>query len=190
MLVPVNPYFCAMPPVSAETEKTSPARESSGFSMVELLVVVMVILVIAAIAIPSLVHARMKANEAAAVASMKSIQTAESLYTNSYPEEGFSPSLAKLGPNGSDCENPGPNNACIIMDETLTSGMKNGYIFELLGDGKRPSGAYKLTATPESAGFSGSCGFSSSESGEIVRVSPNGSSSGSRLAMEGGSGCQ
>jgi type IV pilus assembly protein PilA len=159
--------------------------------MVELLVVVMVILVIAAIAIPSLVHARMKANEAAAVASMKTIQTAEALYANNYPDEGFAPSLAKLGPNGSDCETPGPSNACIIMDETLASGMKNGYIFELLGDGKRPSADYSLTATPESVGFSGSCGFSSSQSGEIVRVSPNGRSGGSRLAMDPGvSGCQ
>jgi hypothetical protein len=132
----------------------------------------------------------MKANEAAAVASMKTIQTAETLYTNNYPEEGFSPSLAKLGPNGSDCENPGPNNACIIMDESLTSGMKNGYIFELLGDGKRPSANYSLTATPESPGFSGSCGFSTSQSGDILRVSPNGSSGGSRLAMDGGGACQ
>lgn len=177
-----------MSPVSVKTEKKLLSTTPTGFSLVELLVVVMVILVIAAIAIPSLVHARMKANEAAAVASMKTIQTAETLYATQYPDEGYSPSLAWMGPNGSDCENPGPRGACIIMDETLASGFKSGYIFDLVGDGQRPSANYTLTATPQSTGFSGGCSFTSGQSGEIVRSSPDGSSQG-RIAMGGSSGC-
>lgn len=176
-----------MPPVSAKTEKRT-ARRLSGFSMVELMVVVMVILVIAAIAIPSLLQARIKANEAAAMASMKTVETAETLYSAEYPEEGFSPNLVWLGPNGSDCERPGSKNACIIMDETLLSGLKGGYIFELVGDGKKPSASYTLSAKPESTGFSGSCSFTTGPSGEIVRVSPDSGAQG-RVSMGGSSGC-
>jgi type IV pilus assembly protein PilA len=159
---------------------------ATGFSLVELMVVVMVVLVIAAIAVPSLLHARMRANEAAAVASMKTIQTAETLYALEYPEVGYAPNLARLGSNGSDCEKPGPSNACLIMDETLTGGLKSGYVFEIMGDGKTPSADYSLTATPESAGVSGRCGFSSSQSGE-VNVIPTGGGQG-RFAM-GSAGC-
>lgn len=160
----------------------------SGFSLVELLVVVMVILVIAAIAIPSMVQARMQANEAAAVASMKTIQTAEALYANEFPDEGYAPAMQQLGPNGSDCDPPGKNNSCIIMDESLISGLKNGYVFQLTGDGKKPSADYTVTAMPASTGFSGRCGFSSGQSGDIVKVLPSGSGTG-RLAISTGGGC-
>jgi prepilin-type N-terminal cleavage/methylation domain-containing protein len=189
MLVRRN-YFCAMSPVSASAKTKNSARSSHhfGFSLVELLVVVMVILVIAAIAIPSLLQARIKANEAAAVASMKTIEYAETMYSSEYPEEGFSPNLVWLGPNGSDCEKPGPKSACIIMDETLLSGLKNGYIFELLGDGKTPSASYTLTAKPESAGFSGNCSYTSGPSGDLVRTAPDSGSQG-RLSMGGSGGC-
>ena len=79
--------------------------QSPGFSLVELLVVVMVILVITAIAIPSFVQARMKANEASAVSSMHTIQTAEFMYSESYPDHGYAKRLADMGANGSDCKN-------------------------------------------------------------------------------------
>ncbi len=85
--------------------------------------VVMVILIIAAIAIPNLIHGKMRANEAAAVASVKTIHTAETLYFNTYPGCGiFASSLANLGSHGSTCEKPTSTSACLIMDEALTSG--------------------------------------------------------------------
>ena len=120
---------------------------SRGFSLVEILVVVMVILIIAAIAIPNLVQSKMRANEAAAVASVKNINTAETLFLNSYPEVGYSSNLANLGSNGSSCDKPTRTNSCIIMDDALTSGLKSGYIFELLNDGKTPSRAYTIKST-------------------------------------------
>ena len=177
-----------MSPVSEKTKNSARTLPLCGFSLVELLVVVMVILVIAAIAIPSLLQARIKANEAAAVASMRTIETAETLYSAEYPEQGFSPSLIWLGPDGSDCDRPGPKSACIIMDETLLSGLKGGYIFELLGDGKTPSASYTLSAKPESAGFSGNCSFTSGPSGEIVRATPDSGSQG-RFSIGGSGGC-
>jgi type IV pilus assembly protein PilA len=68
-----------------------------GFSMIELLIVVAVILIIAAIAIPNLIRARISANQSSAVASMRSISTAEVQYQSNYPLVGFSYSLVQLG---------------------------------------------------------------------------------------------
>jgi type II secretory pathway pseudopilin PulG len=150
----------------------------------------MVILIIAAIAIPNLVHGKMRANEAAAVVSVKTIHTAEVLYNNTYPDVGYSANLANLGSNGTSCERPTSTNACIIMDEALTSGLKSGYIFELVGDGNKPSASYSLSASPES-GISGRCTVSSNESGEVHFSVPGGtiSSGGKSLGSGSGGGC-
>src|SRR6476660_1588275 len=86
-------YLCAMPTVRTKGAVRTRDSRFDGFSLVEVLVVVMVILIIAAIAIPNLVHGKMRANEAAAVSSVKTINTAELMYSGSYPEVGFSSSL-------------------------------------------------------------------------------------------------
>ena len=164
----------------------------AGFSLVEILVVVMVLMVIAAIAIPNLVHGKMRANEAAAVASVKTINTAEYMYHDAYPEVGYSSSLANLGSHGSTCEQPSSTNACLIMDEALTSGIKSGYIFEVVGDGNKPAAAYTVTASPESS-VSGSCSISSSQSGEVRIAGPGAPTSGGgskSVGANGDSGCE
>jgi type IV pilus assembly protein PilA len=142
-----------------------------GFSMVEALVVVMIILVIAAISIPNMLQARIKANEGAAVASLHTIQTAQTLYFDTYPDVGYASLLADLGSHGTDCQRPGKTNACIIMDEALTSGLKNGYMFGILTDGSKPATAYTATATPQALGSSGHCSYTSNQSGAIQVVS-------------------
>src|SRR5262252_9345552 len=108
-----------MPMVRSQSAIKTAGRKPAGFSLVEILVVVMVILIIAAIAIPNLVHGKMRANEAAAVASVQTIHTAEVLYNNAYPEVGYSSNLKNLGSNGSNCEKPTSLAACLIMDEAL-----------------------------------------------------------------------
>ena len=158
----------------------------------ELLVVVMIILVIAAIAVPTFLHARMKANEASAVASMKAIQTAEAAYNSAYPAVGYSGSLINLGRHGSTCETPGPTNACLIMDDVLVSGIKDGYLFEIVSDGNTPSMSYIVTGVPISPGVTGGCGFSGGASGQLTAsvTSGSGSSGSGRSAFGGGSsGC-
>lgn len=137
----------------------------SGFSVIELLVVVAIILLIAAIALPHLFGARKKANEASAVASISAIQTAEAIYQNTYPAKGYSASLINLGNNGSTCETTSPTNAC-LLDPVLSSGFKDGYLFDLLGDGNVPDQSYTVTATPQSSS-AGECTFSSDQSGSI-----------------------
>lgn len=178
-----------MPQVSKQADRKTATR--GGFSLVELMVVVMVILVIAAIAIPSLVHARMRANEASAISSMRAIRTAELIYEDTYPDEGFSDNLIKLGPNGSDCTRVGKTNSCLLMDENLAAGLKSGYIFDLTGDGSKPSAGYTVTATPESNGVSGRCSFGSDATGQITIKDASAGGSGGTFSVNsgGGGGC-
>ena len=69
-------------------------RKQNGFSLIELLIVVAIILIIAAIAIPNLMRARMAANESSAVSSLRTINTGEITYQSTYPTVGFAPNLA------------------------------------------------------------------------------------------------
>src|SRR5258708_33542006 len=72
-------------------------RSTKGFSLVELLIVVAIILIIAAIAIPNLLHARISANEASAVGSISAIKSSEVTYSSGYPTVGYSPNIGSLG---------------------------------------------------------------------------------------------
>ena len=99
-------------------------RKMKGFSLIELLIVVAIILVIAAIAIPNLMRARMAANDSSAAASVRSIATAEIGYIAAYPSSGFPPVLAALG-GAAPCT-PGTLTACLIDDFLATNGGGNG----------------------------------------------------------------
>ena len=181
-----------MPRVRTQSGIRNANPRLAGFSLVEVLVVVMVLMVIAAIAIPNLVHGKMRANEASAVASVKTINTAEYMYNNAYPDVGYSSSLANLGSNGSTCETPTSTNGCLIMDEALTSGIKSGYVFEIVGDGNKPTVTYTVSASPESA-VSGRCSISSSQGGEVRISGPNASSGGGgdkSVGASGNDGCE
>lgn len=179
-----------MPRVKTQDAIRTTNPRLAGFSLVEILVVVMVIMIIAAIAIPNLVHGKMRANEAAAVASVKTINTAEFMYHDAYPQVGYSSNLAKLGSNGSSCDQPSSTNACLIMDEALTSGIKSGYVFEIVGDGNNPTISYSVNASPES-GVSGRCSISSNQSGDIRLFIPGTPIPGGGRSVGGSSsGCE
>lgn len=152
--------------------------------MVELTVVVMVILLIVAIAIPNMMEARMKAHEAAAIASIRTIDTAEAMYTFTYPDVGFAASLPVLGSNGTDCSSPGKSSSCIIKDEALAGGFKDGYSFVVTGDGNVPDASYTVSASPAGAA-SGRCSFSGDQTG-LVRGTPVNSGVGSKFTLAGG----
>src|ERR687888_1373438 len=74
-------------------------RKQCGFSLIELLIVVAIILVIAAIAIPNLLRSRIAANEASAVGTLRVLNVAQMTYAATYPQKGFAPDLARLGPS-------------------------------------------------------------------------------------------
>jgi type IV pilus assembly protein PilA len=144
-----------------------------GFSLIELLVVVSVILVIAAIAIPNLLRSRMAANEASAVASLRSINTSQVVYQSTYGP-GFAPNLLDLSDGGTptNCLAPTPPTAtssCLI-DAVLASGTKSGYKFTYTPvSGGAAVTSYTVNGDPTTAGGSGQRHFFTDDT-LVIRV--------------------
>lgn len=149
-------------------------RKQKGFSLIELLIVVAIILIIAAIAIPNLLRARIAANESSAVSSIRTMNTAQVSYQSTYPAVGYSATIAALGPGavGTVCPAGGPlsTNACLI-DSVLSNAIsaataKSGYYFGL---GTVAAGGLNLGYTFGGAAASfnqtGVRGFCSNEDG-------------------------
>jgi type II secretory pathway pseudopilin PulG len=135
--------------------------------LIELLIVVAIILIIAAIAIPNFMRSRMAANEAAAVAACKKITTAQVVYATTYGR-GFSQLLAELGPPLPG-QQPTANRAA-LLDEVLTSGQKHGYIFSYApidSDGDTIPEAFTINADPIIPGTSGNRHFFIDQSGVV-----------------------
>jgi len=156
--------------------------KQDGFSLIELLIVVAIILIIAAISIPNLLRSRMAANEASAVGSIRTMNTAGITYDSIYGN-GFPPSLAAVGTTtGSavSCTN------AELVDSVLTGGTKSGYNFALnhgqmiltsasssCSGGYGYSDGYTVTATPITTGTTGQRGFCSDASG-VIRFNASG----------------
>ena len=142
--------------------------KQKGFSLIELLIVVAIILIIAAIAIPNLLRARIAANESAAVAALRTLNTAQISYNSAYPTVGFASTMAALA--GTSCTPPGSSGACLI-DTQLAGGTKSGYSFSLSGVTGTPAGTYQVIAQPTSPNQTGVryfCSFADA----VVRVNP------------------
>jgi len=175
---------------SARKDNPPQIKASRGFSLIELLIVVAIILIIAAIAIPNMLRSRMSANQASAVANLRTVTTASVSYWVTY-SNGYPASLAILG-------GPGPGatcNAAVLVDQIITAApnQKSGYQFAFTGDqgnvANPPAGCtpgflgFFATAAPLTPGVTGNMSYCSSEPG-IIHVDTTGAAAGTSAACD------
>ena len=141
-----------------------------GFSLIELLIVVAIILVLAAIAIPSLLRSRINANEASAVASIRTIHTAQVTYQVAYPATGYADALTKLAMPASG--GTVDSSAAGLLDWVLGCATqpcaKSGYMFQVTNAVGTPVTAYEIDAFPGVVGQTGNRGFCSDSLSKVM----------------------
>jgi prepilin-type N-terminal cleavage/methylation domain-containing protein len=150
-------------------------RKQKGFSLIELLIVVAIILIIAAIAIPNLMRAKMAANDSSAAASERSIVTGEVAYYAAFPTLGYTSLVTLGGAIGAACT-PATNTACLIDSNLANNGTpansgKSGYLFAAAGVGAAPSTEFLTSGYPISA-TTGSKSYCAVDDGVVRTMAP------------------
>ena len=149
-------------------------NRQKGFSLIELLIVVAIILIIAAIAIPNLLRSKMAANEASAVGSLRSINTACVTYSTTYGT-GYPAAMSNLGPAATASAAAADLIDSVLANATAATTPKSGYWFTYATPGAAGGtiNQYTIVAEPANRGTTGQRGFFTDQSG-VIRANPTG----------------
>lgn len=154
-------------------ERKLERRPDAGFTLMELLIVISIMLILMLIAIPNMLNLKASANETSAIQSLRAIHEAEIQYQTEFPANGYACSLASLGGNASS----GPPNAqgAQILQSDLAGGQKSGYTFNITNCTKSTVNnqdmytSFEATAVPQAVGKTGHNGFCLDMSGQIMK---------------------
>ncbi|MGA7521206.1 MAG: type II secretion system protein [Acidobacteriaceae bacterium] len=144
-----------------------------GFTLMELLIVISIMLILMLIAIPNMLNLTATANETSAIQSLRTIHEAEIEYNTTYPQNGYACTMAALGGNASSGP-PTPQQAQLLQPD-LASGVKSGYVFNLTNCTKTTVNnqdmytSFEATAVPQAVGKTGHNGFCLDMTGEIKK---------------------
>ncbi len=153
-------------PILGKSKQQRKREHTRGFSLIELLIVVAIILVIAAIAIPNFLRSRIAANQASAVSSLRVLNTAEVTYAATY-NTGYASDLSYFSPPAS---GNATSTAAGLIDSLLASGIKSGYSFSYSPSTSSTTGrteAYTINADPVTPGTTGMIHYFTEQSGVI-----------------------
>jgi type IV pilus assembly protein PilA len=151
---------------------TCPNRgRQRGFTLMELLIVMSIMIILMLIAIPNFISMKAQADETSAIQSLRAIYQAQIQYQTNYPANGFACALSALGGNAS--SGPPSATAAQVLQGDLATGQKSGYTFNVVNCTKVTVNnqdmytSYEATAVPQSVGKSGHRGFCIDQAGEI-----------------------
>jgi type IV pilus assembly protein PilA len=154
-------------------EQRARHRHEAGFTLMELLIVISIMLILMLIAIPNMLNLKASANEASAMQSLRAIQEAETQYATEYPANGFSCSLTSLG--GSAASGAPNAQSAQLLQADLAGGNKSGYAFTITNCTKTTVNnqdnytSYEATAVPQAVGKTGHNGYCLDMSGTILK---------------------
>lgn len=156
----------------ALAEAGSRLKAEGGFTLMELLIVISIMLILMLVAIPNMLNLKSQANETSAIQSLHAIYEAEIQYNSNYPANGYACSLSALGGNAKSGP-PSPTDAQ-LLPAGLASGYKSGYDFKIVNCTKTTVNnqdmytSYEAVAVPQAVGKTGHRGFCIDLTGQIM----------------------
>lgn len=145
----------------------------AGFTLMELLIVISIMLILMLFAIPNMLHLKSQANETSAIQSLQAIREAEMQFNSMYPANGYACALSELGGNTS--SGPPTATSAQLLPGDLATGQKSGYTFTITNCTKTTVNnqdmytSYEVTAVPQAVGKTGVNGYCMDISGEIKK---------------------
>jgi type IV pilus assembly protein PilA len=151
--------------------RSTQRNRQRGFTLMELLIVMSIMIILMLIAIPNFISMKAQADETSAIQSLRAIYQAQIQYQTNFPSNGFACALTSLG--GSASSGPPSPTAAQVLQGDLATGQKSGYTFSIINCNKVMVNnqdmytSYEATAVPQSVGKSGHRGFCIDSAGEI-----------------------